>query len=66
MSNADLVLVTLISLVDRAATVGALLQKAKAEGRDITDAELDQLASEDDAERARGQAEREKARLEGG
>lgn len=42
----------LFGLLDRASAIGALLTKAKGEGRDITDAELDALAAEDDAARA--------------
>lgn len=41
----------LLGLLDRAATIGALLTKVKAEGRDVTPAELDQLAADDDAAR---------------
>lgn len=46
-------LVTLmLGLLDRAAQIGALIQTARAEGRDVTSAELDGLKLADDAARA--------------
>lgn len=41
-----------LSLLDRGMAYFALMQKAKAENRDITDAELATLAAADDAARA--------------
>lgn len=46
--NATLLLSLLFGLVDRADRIAKLLEKAKAEGRDVSSAELDQLALEDD------------------
>ena len=60
--NAALAINLLLALLDRAQAIGALLSKAKAEGRDITSEELDQLAASDDAARAILQAEIAKAR----
>ena len=42
----------LLGLLDRAAAIGALLQKAQAEGRDVTTLELDALVAEDMVARA--------------
>lgn len=50
--NAELAIQLLIALVNQAGTITALLQRAKDEGRDVTDAELDALRTEDDAARA--------------
>jgi hypothetical protein len=50
--NAELAVELLIAIIDQAATISALLTKAKAEGRDVTSAELDTLALADDLARA--------------
>ena len=47
----ELAITLLLGLIDRAAAYGALISKAKAEGRDVSEAELDALASEDDQAR---------------
>lgn len=47
--NATVVVTLLLGLLDRASQIGALLQKAQAEGRDVSDAELDALVVDDDA-----------------
>lgn len=39
----------LIQLIDRAAAASAIIKQARAEGRDVTSAELQQLRSEGDA-----------------
>lgn len=44
-------LTLLISLLNQADAIGRLIQSARKEGRDITDAELDGLAMGDDAAR---------------
>ena len=49
--GAALALNLLFGLLDRAQKIQELLKRAQAEGRDVTDAELDQLAAEDDAAR---------------
>lgn len=54
--NAAALVTLLLGLLDRAAAIGVLLSKANAEGRDVTDAELDALGASDDAARARLQA----------
>lgn len=41
----------LIQLLNQATALGNLIRQAQAEGRDITDAELDGLAAGDDAAR---------------
>jgi hypothetical protein len=52
MGNAAILVDLLLGLLDRANAIGALISKAKAEGRDVTDAELDALVAQDDAARA--------------
>jgi hypothetical protein len=47
-----LALQIILGLVDRAAAYSAALAKAKAEGRDISDAEILALAQDDDVARA--------------
>jgi hypothetical protein len=48
----QLALVTLLlGILERAAAVGALINKARAEGRDISAAELEALVDADDAAR---------------
>jgi len=42
----------LLALLDRVAAWSALIMKARAENRDITEAELDALATADDAAKA--------------
>jgi hypothetical protein len=50
-NNALILTTLLLGLIDRAGAIGKLLQTAQAQGRDITAAELDELAAEDDAAR---------------
>jgi hypothetical protein len=52
MGNALLLLNVLVPLLQQANQIGALLAKAQAEGRDVTDAELDTLVAGDDAAKA--------------
>lgn len=52
MTNAIILTNLLIDLATRAAAAGALIRRAQSEGRDITDAELDQLVAADDAKKA--------------
>ena len=47
-SGAALALQLLLGLLDRASQVGALINAAKSENRDITNAELDTLVAADD------------------
>ena len=49
--NATLLITLLLGLLDRATQIGALIQKARGEGRDVTPAELDALVSADDVAR---------------
>ena len=49
--NTTIVIQLLLGLIDRASAIGALISKSQAEGRDISDAELNALAIEDDAAR---------------
>lgn len=60
--NAEVAVGLLIQLLGQANNLGALINKARIEKRDITDAELDGLAGGDDAARARLQAEIDKVR----
>jgi hypothetical protein len=57
-SNANLLAVTglLITAVQQAAQLGALIQAARAQGRDVTDEELEALRTQDDAARAQLQS----------
>lgn len=48
----DLALTLLISLLNNAGNISALIQKAKTEGRDLTVDELSTVASTDDLARA--------------
>lgn len=51
--NALLAIQLLTQILTQAQGLSAVLQKAHAEGRDITDAELDSLASADNASKER-------------
>ena len=50
--NIDLALTLIIQLLNRSGEISALIAKARGEGRDITEAELDALVSADDLARA--------------
>ena len=54
--NVDLLLTLLITALNRASEIGLLIDRARSEGRDVTEAELDALFSQDDAARAELQA----------
>ena len=45
--GASAAITLLLGLLDRASQIGALLGKAQAEGRDVTEAELDALVTDD-------------------
>jgi hypothetical protein len=62
MGNAELAITLLLGLLDRAQAIGTLINQARAEKRDITDAELDKLTSDDDQARARLKAAIDAAR----
>lgn len=47
-AGAALAVNVLFGLLDRASSIAALIKTAQSEGRDITQAELDTLVSEDD------------------
>lgn len=49
--NATLLLTALLGLLDRADKIGKLLQLAKSENRDVTDAELDAVVGDDNQAR---------------
>ncbi len=53
MNNVLALLTLLLQYTDRISQISSLLQTAQSEGRDITDAELDQLFAEDDEARQR-------------
>ena len=50
--NATAIIDLILSLVSRLQAAASLIRKARAEGREITDEELDVLVAEDDAARA--------------
>lgn len=49
--NAVLLTDLVLNLLQRAATIGATITQARAEGRDVTAAEVDAAAAEDDKAR---------------
>lgn len=61
MSNTITALAAIRELLLAAAAYQNVVGKAQAEGRDVTPEELAQLRANDDAVRAAGQAERERA-----
>lgn len=52
MSTINLALDLVIALLSRASEVSAAIKKAQAEGRDLTDAELDSFVAANDEARA--------------
>jgi hypothetical protein len=52
-TNALIATTLLLDALQKAAQIGASLRKAEAEGRDISDAELDELRAIDDQARQR-------------
>ena len=62
MGNTLLAVDLMIGLIDRAVAYSAVIQKARAENRDVTSAELDQLAAQDDVAREELRAAIEKAK----
>lgn len=56
MTNALALTNLLLGLLDRQAAITALLNKAHAEGRDVSNVELDDLVGDDDVARAQLQA----------
>ena len=54
--NAALAVQLLLQLLTQTQAIAALLQKAQSEGRDVSDDEIQALASNDDAARAQLQA----------
>jgi hypothetical protein len=53
MGNALIITQLLLQAATQVQQYGAVLAKAQSEGRDVTDEELDELASKDDAARIR-------------
>jgi hypothetical protein len=49
--GAEVLITLILGLLDRASAIGALLSKARGEGRDVTAAELDGLRLADDVAR---------------
>lgn len=49
--GAEVLITLILGLLDRASAIGALLTKARGEGRDVTTAELDALRTADDLAR---------------
>lgn len=54
--NVDLLLTLLITALNRASEIGMLIDRARREGRDVSEAELDALFAQDDAARDELQA----------
>jgi len=52
MGNLLLAVNVLLPLLQQASTIGAMIQKAQAEGRDLTEAELNSIVAADDAAKA--------------
>lgn len=50
--NIDLAISLILALLQRSTEISALIKKARDEGRDIDDAELDGLVAADDTARA--------------
>lgn len=63
--NAVIALDLLIKLLGQADAIARLINAARAEGRDVTDAELNALVAKDDAAKAALQAAIEQARTAG-
>jgi len=61
----ELAITLLLGLLDRAASWGAIIAKAQAEGRPLTDAEVDTFVDADDASKAALEAAIAKAKSEG-
>ena len=61
-TNALVATNALLSLLDRATAISTVLAKAQAEGRDVSDAELDVAVAQDDAAKANLDAAIAKAR----
>jgi len=60
--NSAIAVTLLLGLLDRAQAIGTLIKTAREEGRDITEAEIDQLVADDDAAKAALDLAIEKAR----
>lgn len=52
IATIDLAITLLLQFMSRAQEVGALINKARSEGRDVSQAELDALVANDDAAKA--------------
>lgn len=52
MLGADTIIMLIFGLLDRAQAYATLMQKAQAEGRDVSEAEVDAAVAEYDASRA--------------
>ena len=63
--EAALAIQLLLGLLDRAAAWGAVIAKAQAEGRDLTEAEVDAFADADSVAQAMQEDAIAKARAEG-
>lgn len=59
----DLAIQLMLAALNSASKLGTLIQNARAQGRDVTDAELAGLRAEDDAAKAALDAEIAKQRL---
>jgi hypothetical protein len=65
MTQDELVVSLLIASLTRANELGALITNARAQGRDVSTAELDAWRAKDDAMRATFQADIDRAKAEG-
>lgn len=63
--NVDLAFELMLLILNRAASIGAMIARARSEGRDISPAELDGLRATDDAAKLKFQANIDAARAAG-
>jgi RNA:NAD 2'-phosphotransferase (TPT1/KptA family) len=62
MMGADIAITLLLGLLDRAAVIGSVINAARTEGRDLTQAEIDLVVAADDKARNELVAAIEKAK----
>lgn len=63
--NIEIAMQLILALLNRMAQIGAMIAKARAEGRDISDAELDGLRAADDTAKLKLQQHIDAARSAG-
>ena len=63
--SVDLALSLAIAMMNNAASIASLIQKAQAEGRDLNDDDWKQILDHDDIAKAKAVAELARAKVEG-